>query len=247
MSRYFEIHRADWDAIYHAPAGSLRARVNRRFRRAVWGRMALALAEYPAVDGGSVLDVGCGTGELGLRLAARGATRVVGVDSAQAMVEVAAAHTRVRGLEERCRFVHADFMTCDLGGETFDFAAALGVLDYVADAPAFLSRLWGHTRGRMVVSLPHAVPPRAWARRLWHGLHGSHIHYYQAADVSRLAAGLVPAIVRVHAIHGSDRTDVVVWERPASPAAAVATATHALPSRRWSEPELDRLLAAVRG
>src|SRR5205807_10114451 len=122
--------------------------------------------------------------------------------------------------------------------------AALGVLDYVADSGAFLWRLWQHTSGRMVVSLPHEVPPRSWARRIWHGLHGSHIHYYRAADVSRLAAGMSQAVVRVHTIHGSDRTDVMVCERPASASAPHATAVS---SQRWAGRDLDQLIAAVRG
>jgi 2-polyprenyl-3-methyl-5-hydroxy-6-metoxy-1,4-benzoquinol methylase len=42
--------------------GSLRWKMNRRFRKAVLGRMAFTLEAFSDVAGASVLDVGCGTG-----------------------------------------------------------------------------------------------------------------------------------------------------------------------------------------
>ena len=227
MSDYFETHRSDWDGIYSAPPGSLRFRLNRRFRRAVWRRMALALEEFRAIEGRSVLEIGSGAGELSIRLAERGARRVLGVDAAGEMVRVARAHAERRGVSDRCEFIQADFSSHDFGAEKFDYVVALGVFDYVPDAPAFLSRMWRHTRERLVISLPHAVPPRSWLRRAWHGWHGNRLHYFTTAQVRALAAGLAAAEVRIHAIPGSDRTDVLVCDV----AKAAGTDSPGAPSR----------------
>jgi ubiquinone/menaquinone biosynthesis C-methylase UbiE len=244
VKAYFDVHRGDWDRIYQSPPGSAWARLNRRFRRAVWARMTLALAEGPAAEGHSVLDVGCGTGELAIRMAERGAVRVMGVDASSEMVHAARTHAEARRVGERCTFVHADFLNWNTGGGRFDFTVALGVLDYVADAPAFLRRMWQHTGRRLIVSLPYSVPPRSWLRRIWHGMHGSRIHYYAAPRVLELARALAPAEVTVHSIHGSDRTDLLVCDR--APHEDGRVAAPVLHTRRWSGRELDMLLKDAR-
>ena len=213
MRDYFDVHRGDWDGIYSAPAGSLQWRINRRFRRAVWKRMLVALDACTPIEGRSVLDIGCGTGELGLRLAAAGAARVVGIDRAGEMVRTATEHARRRGLSAVCQFVEGEFLTHDFGGETFNYSAALGVLDYVEDSDAFLDRMWALTRDRLIVSLPHSVPPRSWLRRAWHGMHASRLFYYQRRDVDAKIARLSPARSEVQTLPGSDRTYVMICDR----------------------------------
>jgi SAM-dependent methyltransferase len=217
MSGYFDVHRGDWDAIYSARVGSLRWKMNRRFRKAVLGRMAFTLEAFSDVAGASVLDVGCGTGELGIRLAEQGALRVVGIDSAAEMVRTATEHAERRGVAGKCRFIHGDFLTYPFEGR-FTYTAALGVMDYVADAAGFLHRMWSLTERCMSVSFPQSVPPRSWMRRVWHGLHGSRIYYYDGSDLERLPAGLAPLHTRVHTMPGSDRTHVLVCDKQAIPA-----------------------------
>jgi cyclopropane fatty-acyl-phospholipid synthase-like methyltransferase len=217
VSKYFETHRDDWDAIYSARVGSLRWRMNRQFRKAVLGRMALALEALSDIEGRTVLDIGCGTGELGIRLAERGAARVVGIDAAAEMIRTASDHAQRRGVGTKCEFIHADFLTHAFS-ETFTYSAALGVMDYVADAEGFLRRMWSLTDRRLAVSFPQSVPPRSWMRRVWHGLHGSRIYYYTSDDMQRLPAALSPALTQVHTMPGSDRTHVLVCDKSAVPA-----------------------------
>jgi len=238
---YFDRHPSDWDGIYNAPRGSARARLNRRLRRAVWGRMAIALQETAEIAGRSALDVGCGPGEMAIRMAERGASRVVGIDSAAEMVRVATMRAASRGTAEQCHFIHADFMSSALAEQIFDYTVALGVLDYVTDAERFLDRMWNHTRTRMVVSFPRDVPPRSWLRRIWHGAHGSRLHYYGHDRARGLAVHLEGAAIRMHAIHGSDSTDVVVWDRVDAAGAVPAPVS----KRTWGAQELEDLLKDV--
>ena len=56
------------------------------------------LALLPGVDGGRVLDLGCGAGQLAYHLATIGATEVVGIDVSERMLTLARsdrAHPRV--------------------------------------------------------------------------------------------------------------------------------------------------------
>lgn len=70
---------------------------------------------------GSVLDLGCGTGLLAATLAEDGRRRVVGVDPARAMLDIA----RAREGGDRVRFVEADARSVRLG-ETFDLVVMTG-------------------------------------------------------------------------------------------------------------------------
>ena len=83
----------------------------RRYRRrgleAVQRRLLDGLTAA-GVAGGSVLEIGCGTGELQRRVLAAGAGRAVGIDVAGGMIEQARAAAERGGLQERTTFLVGD-------------------------------------------------------------------------------------------------------------------------------------------
>jgi len=84
------------------------------------------LCESLMTPDATVLDAGCGTGRVAIRLAERGFA-CVGVDVDQSMLDVA------RSRAPRLRWVEADLSTLDLG-ETFDLVVAAGnVVPLVAE------------------------------------------------------------------------------------------------------------------
>lgn len=103
-----------------------------------------ALVPSPA----RVLDAGCGTGRVAIRLAERGYD-VTGADIDEGMLAVA------RGRAPGLRWVTADLAALDLG-ETFDLVVAAGnVIPLVAEGtePLVVARLAAHLAptGRLVV------------------------------------------------------------------------------------------------
>src|SRR5256885_17156434 len=79
-----------FDAIYTGEGVSpLRRLVHRVFFHDIHWRLALTLAECDALAGASVLDIGCGSGVYLDELGRRGAARLVGLDFAPAMIELA--------------------------------------------------------------------------------------------------------------------------------------------------------------
>ena len=68
----------------------------------------LAALEHAGLTGRSVLDVGCGVGDLALGTLARGATTVSGVDLGAGAIAQARALARERGLDDRAAFAVAD-------------------------------------------------------------------------------------------------------------------------------------------
>lgn len=73
----------------------------------ITGRMVEAL-EREGLDARTMLDVGCGTGDLALAALARGAERVTGIDLGGGAIQQARALAEERGLAERVSFSVGD-------------------------------------------------------------------------------------------------------------------------------------------
>jgi 2-polyprenyl-3-methyl-5-hydroxy-6-metoxy-1,4-benzoquinol methylase len=67
-----------------------------------------------------------------VELARRGAARVLGVDFAPGMIEIAKQRAERTGVADRCTFTLGDFLTAG-GDEKFDYAIVMGFMDYIAD------------------------------------------------------------------------------------------------------------------
>ena len=81
------------------------------------------LAEQGVIRG-EVIDLGCGTGDNTLYVAARGLA-VVGVDAAP--TAIARAQEKARGEDSRATFIVADALALDRLGRTFDTAIDCGL------------------------------------------------------------------------------------------------------------------------
>jgi 2-polyprenyl-6-hydroxyphenyl methylase/3-demethylubiquinone-9 3-methyltransferase len=106
---------------------------------------------FRALDGVSVLDVGCGGGILSEPLARLGA-RVTGIDPVEQSIEVARAHASAQGLEIAYRAALAEDLAAE--GAVFDLVVASEVIKHVADVDAFLRTCRSLTKpsGLLIIS-----------------------------------------------------------------------------------------------
>jgi SAM-dependent methyltransferase len=98
-----------------------------------------------------VLEIGPGTGFYTLLLA-RSFPEVVAVEESAAMAGILREKLAAAGAEN-VTLLNSSFQSLSLDGE-FDLAAAVGVLDYVADPGAFVARMCGLARRAVVVTVP---------------------------------------------------------------------------------------------
>lgn len=122
---------------------------------AIWTRMAerqvrSVISCVGPLNGGSALDVGCGSGTYARELSARGVA-VTAIDIAPAMMEKARPFVREAHI--------GDLETISLG-TTFDVVLCIGVLDFVADVQRTITNLAAHVApgGRLVVLVPVLTP-----------------------------------------------------------------------------------------
>ncbi|HEY6193567.1 MAG TPA: methyltransferase domain-containing protein [Candidatus Eisenbacteria bacterium] len=204
---HFQADASRFDAIYEdAGKGPFARFVDDVWRGVVKQRLKLALRELQPAEGRRFLDVGCGSGRFCLEYAARGASHVLGVDVAPAMIEIANQLARERGLSERCVYRTGRFPD-DVPETGYDYASAIGYFDYVADPVEHLVALRERTTRRIIMSFPKRWEWRVPLRRLRFWRSGCPLYLYTAGDVRRLLgkAGLT----RCDWI-GTDRDYVVV-------------------------------------
>src|SRR5262245_13625602 len=130
---HFHADAGRFDAIYEDTGkGRFSRWVDRVWRGVVRRRLDLSLEILAPLAGKTVLAVGCGSGRFGVAFAVKGASRVVGIDFAPAMIELANELAARNGVAERCEFVTGAFPEVVPPGP-YDASTALGFFDYVAD------------------------------------------------------------------------------------------------------------------
>ena len=162
---FLDAYAKDFNAIYGNENTLVNGVVNRLFRKSMMLRYEKSLAGCQPIQGKNVIDIGCGPGHYAVALAAQGASRVLGVDFAPGMVEIARKRAESAGVTDRCTFTLGDFLDVS-GDDKFDYAIVMGFMDYIEDAGALMRKVLGVCRGKAFFSFPADGGPLAWQRRL---------------------------------------------------------------------------------
>ena len=120
-----------------------------------WCLYEAALEMIHLAGGKTFIEVGLGAGDLSLRLCRQG-WNGLGVDFSPLAVEQAKANLREFIKEGRYRVIARDLFDLDLGGETFDIAVTLMVMEHVDDDKEFLKRVAEFVKpgGYVIVAVP---------------------------------------------------------------------------------------------
>jgi ubiquinone/menaquinone biosynthesis C-methylase UbiE len=195
---YFERLAPEYDRAFAATGGV----VNRVFRGRTFRRRMRVLQKVLGemdVAGAAVLDVACGSGQVGLLAAALGG-RVHGIDIAERMVALARASAARAGMADRATFAVGDALTSELPAT--DVALVVGLLEYYPDPRPLMERVLSRARRSVVVGHANRVPYRALLRRLLFLRHRMPVYYHRHEALAGMAvsAGFrVDRVVREHA------------------------------------------------
>jgi 2-polyprenyl-3-methyl-5-hydroxy-6-metoxy-1,4-benzoquinol methylase len=166
VREHFHRDATRFDAIYEDGAKSIVGRfIDNVWRGVVRRRLELTLDVLAPLAGKSVLDVGCGSGRFCIEYARRGAARVVGIDFAAAMIDLAETAARTNGVADQCEF-HVGLFPEAAPPEQFDASTAMGFFDYVPEPVSLVAAMRERTRDVMAMSFPKAREWRAPVRRL---------------------------------------------------------------------------------
>lgn len=202
-SRFYESHVRRFGYGYRALGFGRRSSQERRFG---------ALAGVGDLDGASVLDVGCGFGDLLAWLRARGVQpRYTGLDLTESMIERCRkrfGNGDSRFAEGSARFIVGDALTWQAGAE-YDYVIASGIFGYNAK----------DTRERIRPTLEHlfAIAGKGLAVNFLSGCAPSRSPgrlYVHPADVLQYALRLTPAVRLDHTYMPNDFT-LCMYKTPA--------------------------------
>jgi ubiquinone/menaquinone biosynthesis C-methylase UbiE len=124
----FDDQAAAYDRWYATPLGQL---VDRVEKEAIF-------ALLPELSSRRILEVGCGTGNITLPLACRGA-RVVGLDVTSPMLAAAQRRARQQGIS--LAWIRGQADALPFPGHSFDGVISILALDFMADRPEVLREM----------------------------------------------------------------------------------------------------------
>lgn len=197
-SNFFDGYAHDFDAIYGA-SGPFNRLISAVFRRSMRRRYEKTLRMCGPTAGMTALDIGCGPGHYCLALAQNGLHRVIGIDFAPEMINLARARALESGVANKCEFYEADFQDYKFD-QTFDFLICMGVLDYIPEPLSFIQKAVSLTRRRAMFSLPIAEGFLAWQRKTRYKSKCD-LFLYRRTEVERLFAWFSDYDVRIEKLN----------------------------------------------
>lgn len=153
VQRLFDRTAEKFDTFYAEKKSPFKRFIDQHFHRDIFERFELTFQHAQPIGRKTVLDVGCGSGLYCIEFARRGARRVVGIDFAPKMLELARAAAREQKVGDLCKFIQAEFLAYSFR-EQFDYTVALGVFDYLREPIPFLQKMRDVTREKILISVP---------------------------------------------------------------------------------------------
>ena len=168
VREHFDEDAERFDSIYRDKKSFVGRFIDDFWRGVVQRRLELNLEKLQPLAGKKILDVGCGSGRFCIAFAKAGAGRVVGVDFAKLMIDIALELAKEEGVADRCEFRVGAFPDIvDDKEAPFDASTANGFFDYIEHPLPIIVKMRELTKGKLILSFPKAikwrvpVPPRA--------------------------------------------------------------------------------------
>lgn len=199
---FFNGFAETFDTIYDQKRNVFMRWVDCTFRSDMFIRYALTFEALGDLEESTVLDVGCGSGPYIIEAFKRGACRVTGVDPAPNMLALVRQRLQRNGVGgDRCELLEGIFP--DVKVEPHDYVIVMGVMDYVADAQAFLNALRPLVKRLAVVSFPSEHWFRSPFRKMRYRMRRCPLYFYDEARIRRLSSAAGFTDIRIQKIPGA--------------------------------------------
>ena len=182
VKQYWNDIAPKFDAIYTGKKSFVARQLDQWLRRDIYQRFDWVMEEAGDARGQTICDVGCGSGRFVAALAKRGAARVVGVDIAPQMLDLARDLANSEQVADRCTFVNADVNDWKTD-EKFDLTIAIGFWDYIQNPKSRLDVIQSISRGRFLSAWPRSGTVRAPIRKVRLNVLGCPVYFFSREEV----------------------------------------------------------------
>jgi len=152
---YWDKKIIEWEkSSYQGASGglSLAEKIAARFRSPIKRRRAVLLNLLKGmIKGKTILELGCGSGDLCFEFLNMGAAKVIGIDIADTAIKAAKDRSDSLGLQGTAQFFAGDVRK-DINLPDADFVIGLGFIDYI-DITS-LKALFTKIKGKFIFSFP---------------------------------------------------------------------------------------------
>ncbi len=195
---FFNEYAHDFDELYGVPKNTFNKIVNPIFRKSMRLRFEKTLDAVSPVQGKTVFDIGCGPGHYAVALAKAGAKKIVGVDFAPAMIDIAKHRAEIENVAGQCEFTVTDVLEYQ-ASEKFDFSILMGFMDYIADPMTLIKKVITLTEDKILFSFPLDDGLLA-AQRKWRYRNRCPLYMYKEKDLVKLLSSFAPLKYKIERI-----------------------------------------------
>jgi 2-polyprenyl-3-methyl-5-hydroxy-6-metoxy-1,4-benzoquinol methylase len=182
---HFDKVADEFDNIYENRGPIFTKIINKLFRKAMYERVPITVQESRPLQDKTVLDIGCGSGRVGFLLAKEGA-RVIGIDYARSMIELAKKYQQQLKVVNNVEFICSDFMNDFPEDKKYDISIALGVFDYIKDPIPFLKKVKKITTNKIIASYPAKFAFQSPLRRMWLSARNCPVFFYTEGELKKI-------------------------------------------------------------
>jgi cyclopropane fatty-acyl-phospholipid synthase-like methyltransferase len=183
--KFWDKDARNFDAIYSHRKGRLGNFLDSLFRWDMYERYNYTMWNAEPIRNRTFLDIGCGTGRYSLEFARRGASKVIGLDISQKMINICNQRAQDEGLGDITSFIGSDllgFCTQD----KFDVCIGIGLFDYIKEPVSVISKMRESIQDRAIMSFPKFGTWRAPVRKARLSLKGCHVYFYTLKKLEKM-------------------------------------------------------------
>jgi SAM-dependent methyltransferase len=185
VRNHFHRTAQEFDSIYTGKKSVLGKFLDRKLRWDMYERFRLTIQECQAIEGKRVLDIGTGSGRFLFPLVDRKPEKLVGIDIAPGMIELAKSIAQEQGIESKVEFILGDFQNYKFD-QLFHISIAVGVFDYIKVPLPIANKMREVTTEKAIMTFPDRNTIRAPIRKIRLRLRGCPVYFYTLKDIDRL-------------------------------------------------------------